>query len=471
MPSRVAVTSTSGASVSPRERRPRVVRKPAARRHRSTARGDIVSRTAPGPVELALGPADSCSPPPHPLIKATSIVVAHSRLPGIRSIQPLRPYPRNRFARKAVVPPSASRSPSAGGLRAAYADVVGWLGRIVGLVLFGAVSLGSFGSLAWGARPLVVGAAGSQAFPVALAGGSVVWPSSAGRYASGVVVRVASPGAPPRTVLRGEVTPGGAVEQLPQLAAGPRQVAVGLTDFVATDSTVKVVGGSAWAAPPGAPLQRLRAVGSSEWPAGVAVSGDEIAVLVAHRTRERGRLRLVVRDALTGKERMRRLSRFTAPFVALAGPYVATMHQRGNQDRTEVVVRNTRTWRIRTRVVVKEDSLDVSVALARDGGLAIVSGFGRYRAVRVAPGGRPRPLSPRPSSLAVALGSHGPVYLRRDQRGTRLIEVTRTGQVRALTAPIRGLVAFDAVGARLALRTRGCVYVAQAPALEAPPAC
>ena len=272
-------------------------------------------------------------------------------------------------------------------------------------------------------------------------------------------------------MLRGEVTPGPGVEQLPEVAAGPRLVAAGLTDFVRTESTVEVVGGSAWAGPPGAPLQRLRAVGSSEWPAALAVSGDRVAVLVAHRTRERARPRLVIRDAQSGGERVRRLSRFTAPFVALAGPYVATMHQRGVQDRTVVVVRNARTWRTRTRVVVNEDSLDVRAALGRDGGLAIASGFLRYKATRVAPGGRPRTLRPRPSALAIDIGANGAVYPRRGRRGTRLIEVTRAGRVRALTAPMRGLVSFDADRARLALRTRNCVYVSQVPALEVAPAC
>ena len=100
-----AVTSTSGAFVSSGAGRPRVVRKPAALRHRSTARGDIASSTASGSIDLARGSADSRWPP-HPFIKATSIVVVHSRLRSVHLIQPRPSLSQQLCARR--------RSPAAG---------------------------------------------------------------------------------------------------------------------------------------------------------------------------------------------------------------------------------------------------------------------------------------------------------------------------------------------------------------------
>jgi hypothetical protein len=325
--------------------------------------------------------------------------------------------------------------------------------------------------VAWSARPVPVGNAGWAPFEVAVSGSSAVWPWTARRFASPVEIRVASAGRVPRTILRGEPTPGGGVEQLPFFAAGTRRVAASLVDFVRTEETVTVAGASAWTGSPSRALEREDAIGRHEWVGGVAVSGRRIALLAFHRTRERARPRLLLIDGRTGTRRTRRLSRHTGLLLALAGRFVALASQRGDRDLTRITVRDAGTWRVRTRAVIREDSIDVALALRPDGTLAVAYGSSRHRAGLVRPGGRLRRLPIRPSRLQIRFGPRGAVYPERVRRGTRLVEVTRAGRVRPLTAPIRGYVNFDAAHDRLALRTRRCVYVAPLPALGAARPC
>ena len=166
------------------------------------------------------------------------------------------------------------------------------------------------------------------------------------------------------------------------------------------------------------------------------------------------------------------MPRYTAGLIGFAGGYLATTEQRGQLDRTKVVVRSVRNWRVRTQVVIREDSLDVDGALRSDGTLALVYGFTSRRAGLVPLGGTRVELLPvRPALRRIVFGRRGGVYAQRLKRGTRLIEVMASGRTRRLTAPVRGLVDFDADSGRVALRTRGCVYVARVPALDAVPPC
>jgi hypothetical protein len=339
------------------------------------------------------------------------------------------------------------------------------------VALLSSVCWGGLVGSSWAARPLPVGDAGREPlFAVALSGGSVVWPWLGGRYATPVEVRVASPGRAQATILRGRVTPGTGVEQLPRLAGGDRQVAVSLVDYYRTESTVRVVGASAWAGPPFSPLQRLAPVAPEEWATAVAVDGDRIAALVARRSGS-GRLRLVVRNARTGRVISRRLARSTDSLrLALAGRYLATTRQR-EPERTRILVRDMRSGKVRTSASLREDSLDVDFDLSRRGTLALIYGFRRHRAAMLPLGGKLRPLRLRPSGLEVRIGRRGAIYPHRVRGGVRLVEVTSVGRVRRLTAPIRGFVGFDASSRWLALRTKSCVYVARLPALEPAPPC
>lgn len=334
----------------------------------------------------------------------------------------------------------------------------------------GVLALGLSGSVAQAARPLAVAQEGLQPFGVALSGSAAVWPHTTPRYSTPAEIRIGAPGDSPRILLRDGVTPGQGVEQLPTLASSARQVVVGLTDFVATDETVKVVGGSAWAGPPDAPLQRVRSVWPREWVYSAAVDGDRVALLLADRTRERAPLRLLTLNGRTGLERSRRLARGLVGSVSLAGGYIAIPRQ-VSRDRVEILVRAIRTWRIKMRVVLHLDSPDVETALRPDGALAIVTGFGPYRAAFVAPGGHLRFLRRRPASFEVDVSPRGAVYLSQAQRGRRLIEAAADGHVRSLTRPIRGLMDFALDGGRAALRTRRCVFVARVPALGNPESC
>lgn len=328
-------------------------------------------------------------------------------------------------------------------------------------------------SPAAGAAPIPVGDAGSAPLDVALAGRAVVWPRLAARYAEPVEVVSATPGTAATTILRGEVTPGSAVEQLPTIDADGRTVVVSLTDYARTERSVRVLAANVFAGPPQPWLERLRGIRRDEAAGTVAVDDGTLGLILYKRKGRHPRPRLVLRDTHGGWKLTRRLSRYNAGIsLALAGRYVATLSQRGVQDRTRVLVRDIRTWRVRTSAVVPEDALDVAVALRADGAVAIVYGFDRLRAALIAPGGtRLQRLTPRPASLDVRFGRRGIIYPHRVHGGARLVEVTPRGGLRRLTTPIRGLVSFDADGRRLALRTRRCVYSAVAPALTRPPPC
>jgi hypothetical protein len=342
--------------------------------------------------------------------------------------------------------------------------------RLLLIGLVAAASVGTVSPTASDRAPTRVGAAGHEPFDVALAGQSAVWSTAESRYAP-VAVRVASPSRPEKTILRGE-EPAPGVEQLPALDAGPRMVAVSLLDFAVTERTAKVVGSSLWAGSPGGALRELNVLRRREWAASVAVSGTAIAVLAANRSDRDARPRLVVVDMSTGNARARRLSRDAQPNLAFAGRFVATALQRSDRDLTRIVVRKRRSWRPVSRTVIREDSVDIAVALRRDGTLAIAYGHPRFRAAVVAPGSRRTKLPGRPSSLAIGFGPRGVVYSQRSTRGTRLFEITPDGPIRRLTAPIRRFVAFDADRrGRIALRTESCVYVARVPALGAAPSC
>ena len=340
------------------------------------------------------------------------------------------------------------------------------------LVLAGAGAGALAPSPATARAPVKVGDAGGPRLGVSLAGDRVVWPRLAARYATPVEVLAASAGSPPETILRGEVTPGTAVEQLPDLDASRQRVAVSLLDFVRSESTVRVAAAGTWAGSPRAPLDRVPAAKPGEAAFDVQVDGHRTAWVVGNRTGRTGPLRLVIRDERSGVQRVRRLPRHTAGLIGFAGGRVATTAQRGQLDRTKVAVRSLRDWRVRTQVVIREDALDVDGALRADGTLALVYGFTRRRAGVVGLGGkRVRELPGRPAMYRIAFGRRGVIYGVRSKRGTRLIEVGPSGPARRLTAPVRGLVAFDADAGRVALRTRGCVYFARVPALNAVPDC
>jgi hypothetical protein len=204
----------------------------------------------------------------------------------------------------------------------------------------------------------------------------------------------------------------------------------------------------------------------------MAVDGDRAGLVVFDRTGQPARLRLIVRNLRTGRERTRHLSVDSAPSLTLAGRYVALLEQHGDRDLTRITVRDLRNWRVRTRAVVREDSLDVGLALRRDGALAIAYGQDRRRAVLVRPTSqRLRRLSPRPSSLEIRFGRQGVIYPHRVRGGVHLVEARWSGAARQLTSTIRGFVSFDVDGDRLALRTKRCVYLAPIPALAPIPSC
>lgn len=340
------------------------------------------------------------------------------------------------------------------------------------LLLVGAAIVALAPSRALARAPVKVGDASGPRLGVALAGDRVVWPRLAARYATPVEVLAASAGSPAETILVGDVTPGTAVEQLPVLDASRQRVAVSLLDFVRSESTVRVAAASTWAGSPQAPLARVPAATPGEVAFDVQVDGHRTAWLVGNRTGRTGPVRLVTRDERSGVRRVRRMPRHTAGLIGFAGGYVATTEQRGSLDRTKWVVRSIRAWRVRTQVIVREDSVDVDGALRSDGALALVYGFTRMRAGVVPLGGKRVQLLPgRPAMHRIVFGRRGVVYGLRSKRGTRLIEVGRSSRPRRLTAPVRGLVDFDGDSGRVALRTRGCVYVARVPALDAVPSC
>jgi hypothetical protein len=319
-------------------------------------------------------------------------------------------------------------------------------------------------------EPVPVGSAAGAPFRVALAGPSAVWPTATGHYEP-AEVHTAAPSRTRTTILRGE-RPDRDVEQLPFFDAGPRAVVVSLVDFLRTRRTARVVGDSLWAGPPYGPLRELDVLRRREWTPAVGVSGTRVALLAADRSDESVPPRLVVHDTRTGTIRSRRLPRYTGAPFAFAGRFVATAKQRGDRDLTQITVRKIGSWHRVSHVTIKEDAVDVELALRGDGTLAIVYGHLGLRAAVVEPGSRRANLSARPSLLAVAFGPRGVVYARRTQRGTRLVEARPGARTRPLTAPISDLVSFDADrSGRLALRTRQCVYSARAPALAAPRAC
>ena len=317
--------------------------------------------------------------------------------------------------------------------------------------------------MALGREPMPVGPAGAG-LDVQVAGDAAVWPTKTAGDAP-VEVHIASPSRSRETILRG-AQPARGVDQLPAIAAGPRAIAVSLTDFVPSEETVRVARGSVWAGAGHEPLRRLRIIGRREWAAAVAVSGSTVSVLAARRDDDSTPLRLVFRDIFTGEGRARRLSRHTQPMLAFHGRFIAMATQRGQHDLTKITVRRVRDWRAVSRAVVREDSIDVEMALRRDGALAIAYGRPRYRAALVEPGSRRTNFRLRPSSLAVAFGPRGAVVPRRRPQGQELVELTPGRAARRLTAPIPRLIAFDVRLGRLALRTARCVYVAPLPARD-----
>jgi hypothetical protein len=192
----------------------------------------------------------------------------------------------------------------------------------------------------------------------------------------------------------------------------------------------------------------------------VAVAGGQVVALVAP-PRGRARPRLVRWDPAPGAQRERRLSRDTSE-IAAAGGFVATVAQRGDADRTRITVRDARTWKVRTRVVVPADTIETEVALRPDGTLAAVYGSPRLRLGIAKPGDRSmrRIRGVRPSHWTMAFAGNGIVVARRTRRGARLVRVVPGRRPEVLTPSYPSLHAFAAGDGVLAWVTRRTVYAA-----------